>query len=96
MKPVAKKGTPGEVRFLEDHNRAINLAKVLPTGTKLIYTGPNDYRFIDWHPLPHGDRVTVIGRCPGKTGVKVQFSDGAVCGINLWNLAFVPQHQKEV
>ena len=87
--------TPGESGFNEAFDEAKRICRCIRPGTKLVYIGPDDYKFKNWHPIRHGEIVTVQGPIWGKIAVWTNQFDGEPIGLNLYSLAYLPTRYYE-
>jgi len=95
MTPLVVRKQPGDPGFIEYLDRTMEVARTTPLGTELVYIGPDTYKFIDWAPIPHGAKVTVVGHIPCKSAVTCRLPDGTLIGLNIHSLAWF-NSQEEV
>jgi hypothetical protein len=89
VKPLfVRKAEPGQREFIEELDQMKKIARTIPLGTILVYTGKDTQKFINFTPIWHGDIVVVVGRRHGKIAVEVCFTSGELCGINIYDLAY--------
>jgi len=93
VKPIWERPTPGDPEFQEEFVKAKEICRNIKPGTRLRYIGKSTFKFSNWHPINHGDIVTVLGHVPAKVALRVTLSDGEPIGLNLYNLAYLEMEE---